>query len=518
MKPTTKVSIGGVAFHLEENAFRLLENYLNRLQKHYEKYDGGKEIVDDIELRIAELFRERISTSEQVISETIVKEVIAILGYPEDIESEEEQTGNKNKEKTGQKKLYRDTNNKILGGVCSGLAAYFNTDVVLVRILFAVLFIGFSALHWRFFGVTPGIIGLIYVILWLITPPAQTMQQRYEMRGEKPNLKNIQKKVEEELRHAERSIRKNAPAANEVVQTLGKIVGIFCGFIAVMIAVGVLIAFVVAFATGFSFVDLFGVELFDFVNVTWRPDWFFGLLTILIFLPFFGLLYGGIKLMFCIKTKLRIGLILFLFWFMALLAFIGMSIYHSTSFFHWRTVNDYVELPAFKGDTLYVDIPENYYTDGSLESVTDRIDNWGYWYKSDCNEHKSCSKKKIKGKCKVKSSTISNHNCVYFYGGNEEAADAILLLPVVEGWETVEESNFSIEYQKDAAGRTPQNAFRNAKKLPLHYTLTDSLLIIEPLVFTKDKRWNGEVLRLRFHIPDGKTIVFGKAFRDVLQH
>ncbi|MDR0206933.1 MAG: PspC domain-containing protein [Bacteroidales bacterium] len=514
MKLTTKMSIGGVAFHLEENAFRLLENYLNRLQKHYEKYDGGKEIVDDIELRIAELFRERITTPYQVISETIVKEVIAILGYPEDIESEEKQTGNKNKEKTGPKKLYRDMNNKILGGVCSGLAAYFNTDVVLVRLVFAVLFIGFSALQWRFFGVTPGIIALVYVLLWFITPSAQTMRQRYEMRGEKPDLKNIQKKVEKELRHAERSIRKNAPAANEVVQTLGKIFGIFFGFIAVMIAMGVLIAFVVAFVTGFSFVNIFGVELFDFVNISWRPDWFFGLLAILIFLPFFGLLYGGIKLIFCIKTKLRIGLILFLFWFAALLAFIGMSVYHSTSFFYWRTVNDYVELPAFKGDTLYVDIPEDYYTEGSFKSLTNRIDNWGYWHKSNCKEYKSCSKKKTKGKCKVKSSTISNHNCIYFYGENEEAADAILLLPIVEGWKTVDESNFSIEYQKDAAGRTPQNALRHAKQLSLHYTLADSLLTIEPLVFTKDKRWNGEVLRMLFYIPEGKTIVFGKVFRD----
>jgi hypothetical protein len=318
------------------------------------------------------------------------------------------------------------------------------------------------------------------------------------------------------MRHAERSIRKNAPAANEIAQTLGKILGIFFGFIAVMIAVGVLIAFVVAFATGFSFVSPFGVELFDFVNISWRPDWFFGLLAILIFLPFFGLLYGGIKLMFCLKTKLRVGLILFFFWLAALLTFIGMTIYHSTSFFHWRTINNHIELSDFTGDTLYVDIPENYYTEGSFESFTDRIDNWGYSYKSNFKENKSCSKKKSKNKykSKKKSISISNRNCLYFYGENDDAIDKVLLLPIVEGWEAIDESNFSIEYQKDAAGRTPQNALRQAKQLPFHYTLTDSLLIIEPLVFTKDKRWNGEVLRLRFQIPEGKTIVFGKAFRN----
>jgi phage shock protein PspC (stress-responsive transcriptional regulator) len=105
-------------------------------------------------LRVAELFRERIGSPEQVISETIVKEVIAILGYPEEIATAEASTRNNLKEKNGRKKLYRNIDNKVLGGVCSGMAAYFNIDVVLVRVLFVISFICFSVANWLFFSKT----------------------------------------------------------------------------------------------------------------------------------------------------------------------------------------------------------------------------------------------------------------------------------------------------------------------------------------------------------------------------
>jgi phage shock protein PspC (stress-responsive transcriptional regulator) len=157
MKPTIKVSISGVAFHLDENAYHLLEKYLDRLQKHYANMDGGKEIIEDIELRIAELLKERIGSQDQVVSDIMITEVIAILGQPEEFEAEDNSFGNKYAEtekKRSPKKLYRDTDNKILGGVCSGLAAYFNIDVVWVRILFVVFFIGFSAIKFLFLGIT----------------------------------------------------------------------------------------------------------------------------------------------------------------------------------------------------------------------------------------------------------------------------------------------------------------------------------------------------------------------------
>ena len=517
MKPTIKVSIGGIAFQLEENGYRLLENYLNRLQTHYAKFDGGREIVDDIELRIAELLRERICSTEQAISETIIKEVIAILGYPEEIDIGESATGFNNKENNLRKKMYRDINNKVLGGVCSGLAAYFNIDVVIVRVLFVVFFIGFSALNWITLGITGGLVALIYILLWIITPVASTVQQRYEMHGERPNLKNIQRKVEEELRNAGVSIKKNAPAANEVVQTLGKIIGIFFGSLAIIIAISILLAFVIALTTGFSVVNILFFNLIEYIDVSWQPEWFFGLLAALIFLPVIGLLYGGIKLLFCIKTNIRIGWLLFLLWFGALLTFIGMGIYHSTSFLHWRTAYDYIELSDMKHDTLYVDIAPTYYSEGILEPVTGQITYWDF-YKHDFKDSKSHNKRNkcmnIRNKYINRCYSISDRDLLLIYKANEDATEIVLLMPKIEGYEFVDDENFSVEIQKVAAGSNPRNAFRHAKQVPFHFTLKDSLLLLEPLQYTTDSKWKGELLRLRFNVPEGKTIVWGEVFGE----
>jgi len=529
MKPTIKVSIGGIAFNLEENAYRLLKQYLDRLQTHYEKFDGGKEIVDDIELRITELLRERISSTEQAISETIIKEVIAILGQPEEMESNEQDPDvgfSKKNKKEIQKKLYRDMDNRVLGGVCSGLAAYFNIDVVLIRILFVVFFIGFSILHFSLFRMTGGTALLIYVILWIVTPAARTVQQRYEMHGETPNIKNIQRKVEEELREAGRSIEKSTPAATEAFRVIGRIFLIFFGIILILVAVSVLMAFIVAFVSGQTVVSILFTDLLNYVDISWHPGWFFGLLAALLFLPFIGILYGGIKMLFGIKTKLRIGLIIFLLWIAALFTMVGMSIYHMKSFFHWRSFHESVELPVIDYDILYVDIPQKYYAEGMLEPVVSRVNHldinywdrnhWGIHYKKNnkCKHNRKVSKKKThRNVCKERDFP-NNQPVLFFYKANKKANEKLLFFPIIEGKNFTDETNFGIDIYKEAAGNSLRSAYRHAQEIPFNYTLKDSLLIIEPLVYTKDSKWDGELIRLHFQVPEGKKVVFGKAFKD----
>jgi phage shock protein PspC (stress-responsive transcriptional regulator) len=519
MKPTIKVSIGGIAFNLEENAYRLLKQYLDRLQAHYEKFDGGKEIVDDIELRITELLRERISSTEQVISETIIKEVIAILGQPEEMESNEQDPDvgfSKKNKKEIRKKLYRDMDNRVLGGVCSGLAAYFNIDVVLVRILFVVFFIGFSILHFSLFRMTGGTALLIYVILWIVTPAARTVQQRYEMHGETPNIKNIQRKVEEELREAGRSIERSTPAATEAFRVIGRIFLIFFGIILILVAVSVLMAFIIAFVSGQTVVSILFTDLLQYVDISWRPGWFFGLLAALLLLPFIGILYGGIKMLFNIKARTGVGLTIFLLWIAALFTFVGMSIYHTKSFFHWRSFHESVELPVINHDILYVDIPSAYYTEGTLESVVGRVNHWGIYHKKS-NKYKrnrNCSKTKKRwnwSACNERDFP-NNQPVLFFYNANKKANEKLLFFPIIEGKSATDDANFSIDIYREAAGNSLRNAYHHAQEVPFNYTLKDSLLIIEPLVYTKDSKWDGELIRLHFQVPEGKKVVFGKAF------
>jgi hypothetical protein len=355
------------------------------------------------------------------------------------------------------------------------------------------------------------------VILWIVTPPARTVQQRCEMHGKTPSVKNIQQKVERELRAAGRSLEKSAPAAHEVFSILGRIFLIFFGIILILVAVSVLMAFLVAFISGYSVVSVLFTDLMSYVSISWRPGWFFGLLAALLFLPFIAILYGGIKMLFGIKSRTRIGLFIFLLWMASLFTFVGMSFYHAKPFFHWRTFQEHVELPNIKHDTLFVDIPEKYYTEGQLESVFDRTDHWSFNYKKSKKSNKyykkSSKRKKDKYNYEHHSVTINRPSPIFFYKKDKNAAEKLLLLPTTDGWRITDEPHFGIDIHKDAAGNTWRNAYRHAQEIEFHYTLKDSLFIVEPLSYTKENKWDGELIRLHFQVPEGKTIVFGKAFQ-----
>ena len=136
MNEFTKISLAGVSFNLENDAFAMLENYISELTGFYDKEDGGKEIISDIEERIAELFLER-NGREKVISRLDVMQVIETLGRPSEIENEPSK--DERKEQPVRRKLYRDINNKVIGGVLSGTAAYFKTDAVFTRLVYTAL-------------------------------------------------------------------------------------------------------------------------------------------------------------------------------------------------------------------------------------------------------------------------------------------------------------------------------------------------------------------------------------------
>lgn len=198
MKKVVKVSIGSLAFTLEEDAFNTLNFYLNDLKSHYNSKPNGSEIIEGIEERIADLFMEK-NGKDNVVPISIVNEVIAILGKPDDFDEEEStQTNNERTTTTplpAPKKLFRDTDNKVLGGVCSGLGVYFNIDRVLVRIIFLVLLIGFSLLDIHFGGTSAMV--LIYIGMWILVPEAKTIEQKCAMHGETPDINNIKRRVED---------------------------------------------------------------------------------------------------------------------------------------------------------------------------------------------------------------------------------------------------------------------------------------------------------------------------------
>ncbi len=192
MKKTVTINISGSMFYIDEDAYTLLRAYLDKIESTFRNQESGDEIISDIESRVAEIFNERIDRETGVVTLEMVETVISTMGEPEQFEegATDEKKSSSSSSLTyikPNRRFYRDIDNRILGGVCSGIAAYFGIDVTLVRVLTAILTI-----------VTSGTVGLIYIILWIALPPARTTAQKLQMRGERITIENIERSIRDE--------------------------------------------------------------------------------------------------------------------------------------------------------------------------------------------------------------------------------------------------------------------------------------------------------------------------------
>ena len=182
MKKTINAGIGKRSFVIDEDAYARLDSFLNHFRARINSTDK-KEVMEDLEERIAELFTAETSGGATVVDLNLVNKVIAEIGMPDGTdEFASSATASSSAEETkGPKKLFRNPDDKVLGGVCSGIAAYFDTDVVLIRVLFVALLICASAGFWA------------YLIFWIVTPLAKTAADRCAMRGLAPTMENLSK-------------------------------------------------------------------------------------------------------------------------------------------------------------------------------------------------------------------------------------------------------------------------------------------------------------------------------------
>ncbi len=185
MKKTLDIGIGGKSFIIDEDAHERLKQYLDTFRSRLA--DGqGSEVMDEIEARIAELLNENLGSGQQTVSLALVNEITAKLGMPDgkpEFKSIDDNNENEKEENTmsATKKLFLDVENRKLGGVCAGLAAYFDIDVTIIRIVFLALLIAGGFGFW------------LYLIIWIVAPKALTPAQKCEMRGWEPNAENMAK-------------------------------------------------------------------------------------------------------------------------------------------------------------------------------------------------------------------------------------------------------------------------------------------------------------------------------------
>lgn len=493
MKKAIKINLSGIIFHIDDDAYEKLKKYLDDISSYFSDQEESKEIINDIETRIAELFEEKRTKDEEVINIEMVNEVIDIMGNPEDIaDTGEEPTGEKKYAGSGRtknKRLYRDPDNTVISGVCGGLGAYFNIDPLIFRLLFIFVF---------FFG---GASLLLYIILWIVLPRAETAAQKLEMRGEPVNVSNIEKKVKKEYEAAKENVKAAANsetvkrtknAANDFFSSLGqvflvffKVILIIIGTSLVLAGIGIIIALISGTFVGLHLLPFgpYDFSLSEFLTPFSDPVSITLLvisLTLLFLIPVVAMVYGLIKLIFSIKTRNR-GLTIgaTTLWVVALVMTVGIIAFESNNYSKNGSSQTKNTL-TIDSDTLYVSV--NTAQKRNLNQYIlfdfDLDDEWLFTEDLD----------RIYGKVNL----------------------------------DIERSNNGVSYieiDKRSKGKSWESADENAANLNYNYSTISNELVLDPYFFLEgDEKWRFPRIDLTLYVPEGKYIILEKETREILHN
>lgn len=384
MKKTLTANISGTVFHIEEDAFDRMQRYLASIRAQFSGSDGREEIMADIEARIAELFTERLAGKRQVLNVTDVEHVITVMGQPEDYMGDAEtaqDTARPNSDQShhtssGQrrhKRLFRDPDDKWIGGVFGGLSAYFNIDPLWLRLAFIALFL-----------LGKGSPVLIYILMWILVPKAETAAERLMMQGEPVTVDNLKKTFEEGAEKVKSSAERMAKEVDELgrkwntadgkarfrghADRLGsglgtvikKVIGVallLFGFFWAMAMVGGLIGtgtLQYGSTDGWESGGPFALAGMLFSS-PWQSIWSLVAVFLLGLIPVIGIMLGGFRLVFETRTPRWLGWTLGLTWVAALIVVIVTASFVGADFSKHETVDLEVPLIQPTGQTLYLE-------------------------------------------------------------------------------------------------------------------------------------------------------------------
>lgn len=396
MKKTLTANISGTVFHIEEDAYEALQRYLTSIRSQFAGSSGEDEIMGDIEARIAELFTERLVGRGQVVGMSDVEHIVGVMGQPEDYLGEDEQepaASARNSTGSGgqqRKRLFRDLEDSWVGGVLSGLATYFGMDPLLLRIVFIALLV---------LGVGSPI--LIYILLWILVPPATTAAERLMMEGEPVTVDNLRKAFEEGgarmaneveglgkrwnnagFRRYGTSFSKGAStAARGASRAIAVIVGLVLFIVGVLLGISLLGSLVggsVCVMDGFSGEGNIGIaELGEIVfPSSSQAAWFVLAIFLLFLIPVVGLISGGLQLMLGLRAPSWLRWTLIPVWIAAIIVVTFIGIRVGRDFQRTETLSTVVTLAPVQGQILYLtgmgEIPDN--RDWSLSIDNGRVE------------------------------------------------------------------------------------------------------------------------------------------------
>lgn len=515
MNKTVNINLAGIFFHIDEDAYKKLQRYLEAIRRSFTDSQGRSEIIADIEARIAELFSERVENDKQVVSIKHVDDVISIMGQPEDylvddeIFEDEPQPKKKQASSTkSTKKLYRDTDNSYIGGVASGLGHYLGIDAIWVRLLWILLALG-----------SGGTFIFIYLVFWALVPEASTTSEKLTMTGDPVTISNIEKKIKDSIesvvdtaknidfqKHGDKlreeidsvtdsitdsvkqiDFRKKGDglksSSKNFFESLGDIIVFFLKILAKFIAIiliisgaAALISMIVGFFT-VGIVDVVHVPGFDFVeaaNAANTPVWLVSMLTFFaVAIPFFFIFYIGLRIL--VNNLKSIGNVakftLLGLWLLSIIGLSVIGVRQLTEHAFEASVTDKEQLNIVANDTVNIRMVGN-------ESYSRAYNNTGLY---------------------------RSHGFDIAYDDNGDkviySSDVRLIV------RSTKDTQGSIVIEKNAQGRNYKDARERAENIKYNYTFNGSELLLDAFHITDyGNKYNDQEIEIILYLPEGTIL------------
>lgn len=506
MNKTVTTNIGGFIFHIDDIAYEKLSQYLNTIKGYFKQSEGRDEIIGDIEARIAEMFREKTGNTKQVVTMKDVEEVIAVMGQPEAFAGEGDAAGSYTESaasaaepasaRKGRRRIFRDPDEKILGGVCSGISSYFDIDPIILRGAFAISFFVFGSGF------------LLYLILWIIIPKARTTAEKLEMRGERVNVHNIEKTIREEMNELKDRLNNLSGEAKDlgrkdgkirtgiheildfiatlfrmIFKAIGKIIGVLFLIIGIILLV-VVIASLVGLP-GFVSINGQGDEIrltlneimYTFLGSQQLINWATIGAALVLCIPLLGMVFAGVKIIFGIKTRNRAFRWIFsLLWTTGVIISIIVAVSVAKDFKVLNTQRAKFNLakPA-ASEVLYLELNNNF---KDLEEQSAELGEWNVYL----DEHEK----------------------------------QMFRTPELD-IEKSSTDSIELEVVRYSRGLTRKEAVGNAEKVSYKFSQKDSVLQFDKYMsLDKKDKWRMQDVKMILHIPVGQTIYLNKSMKHII--
>lgn len=477
MNKTIIININGIVFHIEEDAYEVLRAYMSDIKRHFAYSADHEEIVADIENRLAEMFTDRLGAeNRQVIILNDVQEITAQMGSVADFEIDDENTY----PNAGiEKKLFRDTDDRMLAGVCSGMGHYLNIEARWVRLfMLLIVFIGGSGI-------------MVYIILWIIMPAARTRSDKMAMKGEPVNLQNFKRTFDEELEGVRQGISRAhhqaRPALNQMgnslldgTKVLLKVLGLILIFMESMILLALVIG--VTVVVGFWTTNEIG-PVPPVIAPEFRSPLVIGIF-LAISIPLISLILIEIRLLFNRKLLGRAGIfIMLVLW----LGGIGLSAYYGA-----KTGLQFTEEATVTQESNLKSMPVYFLKLNSAKYLT-REDSIRY--------HMAPSS--YKGRSRI---NTGNRNFEYL-------KNIRIVIEKSAGPQVTLTSDFS------SRGADFENALKSANSITYGFNQKDSLLYFDQSIQIGKSLFRDQQVKLALYVPENtKLIIDADLNRYIWEH